>query len=130
MATEFYKSIPESIKGKLEEYIQLYSYRRDIPINEDDELGSLFTWDETPEGDEFWIRHADNKTFPQWSDELNRFIDPPQVNTITVNADEYQAMRDWVIIQIKNFYSHPYNSKLELQNAAKQMGIDISEITN
>jgi len=39
-------------------------------------------------------------------------------------------MRDWVIIQIKNFYSHPYNSKLELQNAAKQMGIDISEITN
>jgi hypothetical protein len=125
MATEFYNSIPESIKDKLEEYSKKYPY-----IIDDDHPFVKFEWRRTPEGYNFWLNHCTNETFPQWSDELNRFIDPPQVNTITVNADEYQAMRDWVIIQIKNFYSHPYNSKLELQNAAKQMGIDISEITN
>jgi len=129
MATEFYKSIPEEIKGKLEEYVQLYSMRKDVPIDENDELRSLFNFLITPEGHEFWYNHHENNTFPQWSDELNRFIDPPQVNTITVNADEYQAMREAVIIYLRGLYTlTPHKDSIIA--FGKKMGIDINEITN
>lgn len=122
MATEFYKSIPESIKGKLEEYCIVE------PINElAESLSELFAWSYTPEGYDFWNNHCINKTFPQWSDKLNRFIDPPQVNTITVNADEYQAMREYVINDLKGIFT---KNDSFLSATCKQMGIDIKEITN
>jgi len=128
MATEFYKSIPESIKGKLEEYNYKYPLTLELGLNKVKNLGDAFYFSDTPEGREFWIRQADNNTFPQWSDELNRFIDPPQVNTITVNADEYQAMREVMVhtlkMQLKIF---PIEF---VQKVAKSMGIGINEITN
>jgi uncharacterized membrane protein len=129
MATEFYKSIPESIKGKLEEYC-IYE-----PIEESECLSELFAWSYTPEGYDFWNNHCINNTFPQWSDELNRFIDPPTINTITVNADEYQAMRDWVVNEMKSNYNRysMYKSKASIEVMeviAKRIGIDINEITN
>jgi len=129
MATEFYNSIPESIKGKLEEYIKKYSYNPDRPLSERDGLTDCFGFMSTPERNEFWYKHYTNRTFPQWSDELNRFIDPPHVNTITVNTDEYQAMRNVMVIYLAGLYaSSPY--KDDIIASAKHMGIDISEITN
>jgi len=130
MATEFYKSIPESIKGKLEEYCKKYPY-----IMDDDHPFVKFEWTRTTEGYNFWLNHSTNETFPIWSDELNRFIDPPQVNTITVNADEYQAMREFAIGRLKNDYKgYRYykseESKQQFASITKSMGIDISEITN
>jgi hypothetical protein len=127
MATEFYKSIPEEIKGKLDLYCKLWKGR---PLDEDyRSLVNCFTWNLTPEGYDFWENHEENKTFPQWSDELNRFIDPPQVNTITVNADEYQAMREVMVSYLKDLYPKPIHQDSVIA-AAKRMGIDINEITN
>jgi len=127
MATEFYKSIPEEIKGKLDLYCKLWKGR---PLDEDyRSLVNCFTWNLTPEGYDFWENHEENNTFPQWSDELNRFIDPPQVNTITVNADEYQAMREMVVNMLTGLYRQ-YGIHPNLTKTTKSMGIDISEITN
>lgn len=135
MATEFYKRIPESIKGKLEEYRAKYSYVPHIPLSERADLIDCFAVTLSPEGEDFWYKHHTNKTFPQWSDELNRFIDPPQVNTITVNADEYQAMREFVINNFKGQYEfYRMHKSKESHNimayCLKQMGIDINEIIN
>lgn len=127
MATEFYKSIPEEIKGKLEEYCEKYSYNPDRQLSIRNELIDCFGFIATPEGYDFWQKHNDNNTFPQWSDELNRFIDPPQVNTITVNADEYQAMREIMIMYLKDLLAKPFLHDSILA-AAKRMGIDINEI--
>jgi len=134
MATEFYKSIPEEIKGKLDLYHKLYG-RGYNKLEYATSLNDYFQWNDTPEKFEFWYNHHENNTFPQWSDELNRFIDPPQVNTITVNADEYQAMRDFVINNFKGQYEfYRMHKSKESHNimayCLKQMGIDIKEITN
>ncbi len=129
MATQFYKSIPESIKGKLEEYNNKYPLTHGLGLNKIVNLGDAFYFSDTPEGREFWIKQASNNTFPQWSDELNRFIDPPQVNAITVNADEYQAMREVMVSYLKDLYPKPFLHDSILA-AAKRMGIDINEITN
>jgi hypothetical protein len=127
MATEFYKSIPEEIKGKLDLYCKLWKGR---PLDEDyRSLVNCFTWNLTPEGIDFWYNFHMKSTFPIWSDELNRFIDPPQVNTITVNADEYQAMREVMVSYLKDLLTKPFLHD-SIFAAAKRMGIDIKEITN
>ena len=130
MVTEFYKRIPEGIKGKLAEYCEKYSVN-DLLLEERQSISGLFTWESTPEGYDFWEKHLVNNTFPIWSEELNRFINPPteKINTITVNADEYQAMRNVMVIYLAGLYaSSPY--KDDIIASAKHMGIDISEITN
>jgi hypothetical protein len=125
MATEFYKSIPESVKGKLDEYRVKYTHMPNLASVE----RLTFSAYNTPEGHIFWSQHEMLNTFPIWSDELNRFIDPPQVNTITVNADEYQAMREVMVSYLKDLYPKPFLHDSILA-AAKRMGIDINEITN
>jgi hypothetical protein len=126
MATEFYNSIPKEIIGKLDLYCKLWKGR---PLDEDyASFVQLFKWDLTPEGYGFWHTHYCNGTFPIWSDELNRFIDPPQVNTITVNADEYQAMRE-VMVHTLKMQTKMFPIEF-VQKVAKSMGIDISEINN
>lgn len=132
METEFYKSIPPEIREKLQEYVEKYSRDR-MPLYLREGLDDSFQWKLTPEHHVFWENHNDNNTFPIWSAELNRFIDPPQidlpqVNTITVNADEYQAMREYVIDNMKLLMK--YGKFNLLESTCKQMGIDINEITN
>ncbi len=127
MATEFYNSIPKEILGKLDLYCKLWKGR---PLDEDyTSFVQLFKWDFTPEGHDFWEEHFENKTFPIWSNELNRFIDPPPINTITVNADEYQAMRNVMVIYLSGLHDQTIH-KDGIIEFAKKMGIDIKEITN
>jgi len=54
---------------------------------------------------------------------------PPQVNTITVNADEYQAMREVMVSYFKDLLAKPFLHD-SIFAAAKRMGIDINELIN
>jgi len=129
MVTEFYKRIPEGIKEKLAEYCEKYSVN-DLLLEERQSISGLFTWESTTEGYDFWEKHLVNNTFPIWSEELNRFINPPteKINTITVNADEYQAMRGFSLATLKYLkILEVFDEKIILIKA-KNMGIDINEI--
>ena len=79
MATEFYNSIPEGIREKLQEYSE-YSHKRDnIEMQEFssfEKLTQMFIFYGTEEGFDFWYEHHSNNTFPIWSEEQNRFINP------------------------------------------------------
>ena len=76
METEFYQSIPPEIREKLQEYVNKYSNGR-MPLYLREGLDNSFQWGLTPEKWHFWNKHNENNTFPIWSAELNRFIDPP-----------------------------------------------------
>ncbi len=77
MATEFYKSIPVEIRGKLGEYVEnLNTNLKANDLHTFKRLRQLFCFDRTIEGLDFWVEHANNETFPIWSDELNRFVNP------------------------------------------------------
>jgi hypothetical protein len=74
--TEFYNSIPEGIRAKLQEYIEKYSTRTTLKLENRKSISDLFTWKFTPEGIDFWQKHEINKTFPIWSEKQNKFINP------------------------------------------------------
>ncbi len=72
--TEFYKTIPHNIIGKLIEYKFKYSASPHFELWNANNLSECFQWIITPEGFDFWDKHYENKTFPIWSDKENRFI--------------------------------------------------------
>ncbi len=77
--TEFYKSIPEGIREKLQEYADNARFRdglREANIMELEGLSSLFSFSDTPEGFDFWYEHYTNNTFPIWSEKHDTFLNP------------------------------------------------------
>lgn len=79
METEFYKSIPVEIRGKLQEYTDKHREIDGLELKDIKELPNIsyyFSFKRTIEGFEFWHEHYTNFTFPIWSDELNRFVNP------------------------------------------------------
>lgn len=77
--TEFYKSIPNGIIEKLQEYADIArerDYFQPKSIEQLEGLSSLFYFRDTLEGHDFWYEHYENNTFPIWSEEQNRFINP------------------------------------------------------
>ncbi len=74
MATEFYNSIPECIREKLQEYSDTINNCGSIDVCTS--LEDMFFWFVSPEGNDFWHEHFKNGTFPIWSEEQKRFINP------------------------------------------------------
>jgi hypothetical protein len=72
--TEFYKSIPDGIREKLQEYSDKINPCGSIDICNG--LEDMFFWAASPEGHRFWQNHFEAKTFPIWSEQQNRFINP------------------------------------------------------
>ena len=91
METEFFKSIPPEIREKLQEYVNKYSSSKRL-LNERNSLLVSFAWDKTSEGSDFWANHSINNTFPIWSAELNRFIDPPTPIDINENPNKFYPL--------------------------------------
>lgn len=91
METEFYKSIPPEIREKLQEYVELYSTKKKT-LQERRDISDCFIFCATPEGRTFWMNHYEDNTFPIWSDELNRFIDPPTQIDINENPNKFYPL--------------------------------------
>ncbi len=87
--TEFYKSIPISIREHLREYRLRYGTTA-APLEECTGLSGMFVWHDAPETYEFWQRESANGTFPVWSNSKGMFVnEEDEGNTIANMVDEH-----------------------------------------